>query len=301
MKVSFVVPAYNTSKTISKTLDSIINQEATTIEYEIIVVNDGSPDDLDNVIEKYKNKIKYFKKENGGLSDARNYGVKKAQGEYIVFVDSDDYISTTLLKDIEEYINSDIDLIKWNPVIVDANNNVLKNDKVNGFKQTTGEEGFNTLWSTDPLFVCVWNYAIKRDILIDFPKGKYHEDFAIMPLIILNAKSMVITEKSEYYYVQTDNSIMRGNDNEKQRKRIEDILLHFDNLIAQTEKMNIDKKTKENMGIFGANALLVIIPDLDDDNREFFKNELKKRKISKYIKARNTKQLLKKVLISIKY
>ena len=301
MKISFIVPAYNTSKTIERTLESIINQEQTLLDYEIIVVNDGSPDNIKEAVLNYKDKIKYYEKENGGLSDARNYGVKKSQGEYIIFVDSDDYVSKTLLKDIQDYVKKGVDLIKWEPVIVDEEEKVIKKCSANSFDETSGENGFNQLFGTDPLMVCVWDYAIKRDILIDFPVGTFHEDFAVMPLMILKAKSMVITGENEYYYVQTDDSIMRGNDSEKQRKRLEDTIVHFENLIDKTQKMNIDKKTKENVGIFGANSLLVNIPELDEENKKFFADEIKKRNISQYIKARNIKQLIKKIVLMIKY
>ena len=101
-KISVIVPVYNTEKYIEKCLQSILSQ--TMNDIEIIVVNDGSTDNSENVIkqiEKNNNtkiQIKYFKKENGGLSDARNYGVKKATGKYISFIDSDDYIDKNLYK-----------------------------------------------------------------------------------------------------------------------------------------------------------------------------------------------------------
>lgn len=301
MNVSFIVPAYNTSKTIGKTLDSIIKQDENSLDFEIIVVNDGSPDNLDEVIENYKDKVNYYKKENGGLSDARNYGVQKAQGEYIIFVDSDDYISNTLLKDVEKYIHRDVDLIKWEPIIVDNKEEIIERCNTNSYMEATGEEGFNNLFGTDPLMICVWNYVIKKEILLDFPVGRYHEDFAVMPLIIFKAKSMVITGKNEYYYVQTESSIMRGNNSKKQRKRLGDILHHFDSLIEESNKMNISKKTKENLGIWGVNSLLVNIPELDEENKKYFVKELSKRNISKYIKIRNIKQLLKKIILAVKY
>ena len=93
-KVSIIVPVYNVEKYIDKCLDSLVNQ--TLKDIQIIIVNDGSKDDSIKIIkeyqEKYGNKIKYLEKENGGLSDARNYGIPYAEGEYIAFLDSDDYI-----------------------------------------------------------------------------------------------------------------------------------------------------------------------------------------------------------------
>ncbi len=301
MKVSFIIPAYNVGTTIERAIESAINQKNTKIDYEIIVVNDGSTDNIDEIISKYENRIKYYKKENGGLSDARNYGVEKAKGEYIIFVDGDDYISTSLLSDIEEFINQDFDLIKWSPIIVDNNGKQLKEKSVNNPNNTTGEEAFNLLYGTDPLLVCAWNYAIKKDRVIEFPKGMYHEDFATTPLVLLKSKTVAITDKCEYFYVQTDSSIMRGNDEKKQRKRIEDMLAHFDNLINTTNNMKISKRTKENVGIFATNAMLVIVSDLKGDNKDYYIKELKKRKISKYIKIRNVKQLIKKVFIHVRF
>ena len=103
--ISFIIPTYNAEKTIENTINSILMQEKSDIEYEIIVVNDGSTDNTDKVMQKFNEntKVKYFTKENKGVADTRNYGVNKASGEYIIFVDSDDYISKDLLKDIESY------------------------------------------------------------------------------------------------------------------------------------------------------------------------------------------------------
>lgn len=301
MDISFIIPAYNVRRTIRRAIDSIIDQRENDLEYEIIVVNDGSYDNLAEELDMYGNKIKYYEKENGGLSDARNFGMSKAEGNYIIFVDGDDYISTSMIKDIEEYIKKDVDLIKWSPRLVDENGIEYHSPDVNIFRETTGEEGFNKLFGTDPLLVCTWNYAIKRDKVLEFPKGRFHEDFATTPLMMINCKSFIITDKYEYYYVQTDASIMRGNNYEKQRKRLEDILFHFDNLIRKSQNMNINKITKENVGIFAVNSLLVNFNDIKGENREFFIKELKKRKISQYIKIRNPKQLIKKILLFIKF
>lgn len=169
--ISFVIPAYNSFQTIERAIQSILEQEKTNLEYEIIVVNDGSTDNLDEKMEQYKNfqNIKYFKKENSGVADTRNYGVEKALGNYIIFVDSDDYISTSLLKDIEPYIIQEIDLIKWNPIFVTDTQEELQKCNSVAFDVTTGEQGFNKLFGKDNLIDCLWNYAIKKDIMVKFP------------------------------------------------------------------------------------------------------------------------------------
>ena len=103
-KVSVIVPIYNVEKYLPKCLDSLVNQ--TLDDIEIILVNDGSLDDSRKIAkeysEKYKDKIIYLEKENGGLSDARNYGIPYATGEYIAFLDSDDYIDIDAYKQMYE-------------------------------------------------------------------------------------------------------------------------------------------------------------------------------------------------------
>ena len=301
--ISFVIPAYNAGNTIENTINSILKQKETSLQYEIIVVNDGSTDNLNDIMKKFnENKnIKYFSKENTGVADTRNYGINKSNGEYIIFVDSDDYISESLLKDIETYVKQDIELIKWNSVFVDENKNEISKNVNIAFEKVTGEQGFNLLFGKDNLIDCLWNYAIKKEIMLEFPTGKYHEDFAIMPLIILKAKTMVAIDKYEYYYVQSQNSIMRNTSEKKTRQKLEDKLIHYDNFIKEIEKIPVQKVTKENFLIFATNSLLVVIPELKNENKIWFKKELKKRKIARNIKIRNIKQLLKKIILEIKY
>ena len=301
--ISFIIPAYNAGKTIGRTINSIINQEGTLVDYEVIIVDDGSDDDLREKVEEFKNdkRIKYFYKENTGVSDTRNYGVNQAIGEYIVFVDSDDYISNTLLKDIEPYIEQNIDLIKWKPVVVDEDGNILRKEGSNSFNKVSGEKGFNLLFGKDNFIDCLWNYAMKKELVLEFPNGMYHEDFATMPLIILKAKTMVSINKYEYYYVQSKNSIMRNKNEEMERKKLQDKLVHYDNILIDSKKMSLKKVTKENIAIFATNSLLAVVPELDEENKIWFEKELKARKIAKNIKIRNFKQFIKRIILEVKY
>lgn len=301
--ISFIIPAYNAGKTIERTIKSIINQEGTSMDFEVIVVDDGSDDDLKEKVEEFKGdkRIKYFYKENTGVSDTRNYGVNQAIGDYIIFVDSDDYISKTLLKDIEKYINQKIDLIKWRPIFVDENGNILRKEGSTSFSNVSGEKGFNLLFGKDNLIDCLWNYAIKKELVLEFPNGMYHEDFATMPLIILKAGTMVSINKYEYYYVQSQNSIMRNKNEEMERKKLQDKLVHFDNILKETRKMPLKKVTKENIAIFATNSLLTVVPELDEENKIWFEKELKTRKVAKNIKVRSFKQLIKRIILEVKY
>ena len=301
--VSFIVPAYNVEQTIKKCLDSLLEQEDTNIKYEILVVNDGSTDNTRDVVLSYNTtKIRFFEKENGGLSDARNYGLERAQGDYIVFVDSDDYVSKTLLHDVEQYIDAGIDLIKWNPIWTYEDKTDNRKQPIGEtFENITGEDGFNRLWYKDPLLDCAWNYCMKKEIVCKYPVGKYHEDFATTIYMMMKAKTFTSTDLYEYYYYQSNSSIMRGNDTEKVHKRLVDVLEHFDNYKENIKSLDIKEETKENIMIYATNALLVRVNELDKENKKYFVDELKRRKIYKYIKARNAKQLVKKMMLFFKY
>lgn len=303
-KISIIIPVYNSEETLKRCLNSILEQEYQ--DYEIILVNDGSKDNSEKVILEYSeksNKIKYFSKENSGVADTRNFGIEKATGDYIVFVDSDDYIKNTMFTDIENYINDGIELIKWKGIIVDENENELL--KISGpiFDKTTGEDGFNKLYSEDKFIDALWVYAIKRSIFVDnnfkFTTNTYHEDFGLLPLIIVKAESMVSIEKYNYYYVQTENSIMRGNDYKKELKKAYDSLEQYDNISKAIENYNLEVVTKENIKLFCTNTILLKIELLKKEDQNKYIKEIRKRKMVKNIKVRNIKQLIKRILLGI--
>ena len=94
---------------------------------------------------------------------------------------------------------------------------------------------------------------------------------------------------------------MRNNDKEKTRKKLQDKLTHFDNLIKETSKMNISEYTKQNAAIYFTNSMLASITELDEQNKEYYVQELKQRNVKQYIKIRNFKQLLKRIILEIKF
>ena len=291
--VSFIVPVYNAETTIDKCLKSIFELNKCSVDYEVIVVNDASEDGTANHVakfERYNENLVYIENdENRGISVSRNVGAEVASGDYLIFIDSDDYIEETLLCDIEKYINEGVDLIKWNALITDENYNYIKNDldiedsypsKVK-FDVCSGSEAFNQLFGKDNLLSCVWCYAIKKSIFEKFPEGRYHEDYAKMMLMILKAKTVVSIGKFEYYYVMTGDSVMRNKSMKKLEKKMIDILFNFDKLIKEIEIMNIDKYTKENAEMYAMYSIVVVENDLYGSLKRIFHSELKKRKVRK--------------------
>ena len=280
--ISIIITAYNAEKTIEKCLNSILDTQYN--DYEIILVNDGSIDNTEKIIELFaSDKIKYYKKKNTGVADSRNFGIDKAKGDYITFVDSDDYVASNYFEEIDKYINEGVDIIKRKGIIVSKD----KEEKIKGatFDITTGEDAFNKLCFTDIYLDTLWSYIIKKSLFIDnnlyFEKDRFHEDFGLIPLLILKANKMVSLDNYVYYYVQTDNSIMREKNIDKTIKKAKDALYHYDNILETIESYNLSKFTKENVRIYCTNAILLKVNELNGKWQNWYIKELKKRKIYK--------------------
>lgn len=308
IKLSIIIPVFNAENTLKRCLDSVLQQKDD--ELEIVVINDGSKDLSDEIMQEYKLKypeiISYYKKQNTGVADTRNYGIEKAKGKYIMFLDSDDYIDIHLYNIIKQYIERDIELIKFKLQRVDENNNII--EKVTGpiFEKTTGEEGFKYLYASDVLLDSPCVYVMKKDIFIRnkllFNVGTEHEDFGLIPFVIVLARSMISIDFYGYQYVQSNGSITRNNDYNKTKKKAYDALKQYDEALIKIEKYNINKNTADYLKIYYTNAILLKTETLEDKDQKQYINEIKKRRMIKNIKSSNIKQLLRKIilLLSIK-
>lgn len=304
MELSIIIPVYNTDYQILKQcLESIIKKDQNFL-YEIIIIDDGS-NSINSL--KYKeligdSKIKYIYQENKGVSSARNLGISRAKGKYIMFVDSDDYVDVKLVEKLMPYIDNNVDLIKFKLQRVNENGRII--EKVPGpiFENITGEEAFNIMFSEDVLIDSPCVYLIKRELFTKYDlkfRQTYHEDFGLIPIIILVAKNVVSTPYYLYEYVQSSNSITRNEDYEKTKRRMYDALKHYDNMIEMIKNINLDKRTKENVKIYYTNAILLKLEELKESEKDKYIKEIKKRKMCDNIKVRNLKQLLKKILLKI--
>ncbi len=301
-KISIIVPVYNTKEQLDKCLSSIVSQKDNNIE--AIIVNDGSTDSSEDIIlqyvNKYPNLFYYYKKENTGVSDARNFGLDKAKGDYILFIDSDDYIDEHLIENLKKHMDSNTEIIKFKASFVEQG----KITKIDGpiFNQTTGENAFNLLVGKDIMFDAVWVYLFKKDLFtknMRFRTGTYHEDFGLIPLMVLNAKSVISTDIQGYYYVQTTNSITRNKDYEKTIKSFEDTLLHYDNMLQFISNLSVSKTTKENVKRYYTNAVLLRLEAIKKEDRKQYIKQIKKRRMIQNIKANNLKQLVKRIILDI--
>lgn len=302
-KISIIIPFLNAENCIEKCIENLLRQTYENIE--IVLINDNSSDDSEKLAKKYieNEKVKYYKVEEDtiGNSKARNLGIEKSTGDYFIFVDVDDYIDENLLSNLSKYIDEYYDLVKYKMTFVSENNEIIK--KVDGpiFEGLTGEEAFNSLCFEDVLLDSPCVYLIKKDFFVrenfKFKENTYHEDFGLIPQVILKAKKVASCDKYGYFYIQSENSIMR--DEKKNLKKAYDKLSYYDNIVNCLEKMSISKKTKENVKIYYTNSIIMSLKDLNSNDSNDFIKEIKKRKMQKNIKVRNFKQLIKRIIFSV--
>lgn len=230
MLFSIIVPAYKVEDYIRECVDSILNQ--TYRDFEVILVDDGSPDKCGGICDEYAmqdSRVKVIHKKNGGLSSARNAGLKKATGDYVIFIDGDDYYyDKDCLKDIAFVINkrnSDIILIpmiffytdtnEYKYVDKHYNSELLRKNKDKAIKYALRYDSFKA---------CAWDKVVKREIITDnnlsFLDGVLSEDIDWCASLLTNSKTYDCVERPVYVYRQRANSITHS----VNKKHMTDIL-----------------------------------------------------------------------------
>ena len=231
-KISVIVPVYNTEKFLGQCLGSITNQ--TYKNLEILIIDDGSPDKSSTVYEQYAaqdNRIKIIKKKNAGISAARNTGIQFATGDWVHFIDSDDYLD---LDYYEKMIAATNDI---NPDII-AGGVISQNSNLYNIQYKTRCMLFSTtekFLQTNALKNCtVWRYIFKRDFLIQnnltFTVGKIFEDMLFIPNAIMRASSIVTVPGTNYHYVYNQGSLLnkqQSKNHQIQYKQAEEYVNNF--------------------------------------------------------------------------
>lgn len=220
-KISVIIPVYNVEMYLTKCIESVINQTYNNIE--IILVDDGSTDKSGKICDyfsKRDSRIKVIHKENGGLSDARNVGLQNASGDYIAFVDSDDWLEEDMYECLYNLIyeyQADISMCAANSVDVDgkivgSGRFPDKGKNYENVKVYVDSEILKAhLSKTNDINAGVWNKLYRRNIVdgIEFPKSKLYEDVFTMYKYLDRASKVVKTRSHKYNYFQREDSICR--------------------------------------------------------------------------------------------
>ena len=253
--LSVIVPVYNVEPYLRKCVDSLLNQDLQSEDYEIILVDDGSPDRCGEICDGYAAhyaNVKAVHRKNGGLSAARNTGIEVAQGEYVQFVDSDDYLEPNVLKTLVDKMDSDkLDILRFNYQNVNERYEVFDPYKVsksfvdyrdevcNGLAFLTVRLGFGC-------YAC--QFIIRREMLQGclFKEGIYFEDTEWTPRLLLKAQRVTSTNMMVYNYLMREGSITQSIDEAKKRKVLADKLLLVDSMKSQMQRVG-DKRWFEGM------------------------------------------------------
>lgn len=212
MILSIIIPVFNVEKYVEKCIRSCENQDIPKEDYELIVVNDGSPDGSLAIVERlakeYSN-IKVISQENQGLSAARNTGLECARGEYVWFVDSDDWIEENCLKEMTGKLVDEIDIlqIQFKRAYEDGTIRIPTQKFLDGIH--SGKEATELGLLADPASLSILRFQFLKENDFKFFPGIYHEDSELKSKMVYTAKKIVFHEPPVYYYLKRDsNSIM---------------------------------------------------------------------------------------------
>ena len=298
VELSVIIPVYNTEKYIERCLNSVLNAVNKLKEKsEIIIINDGSPDNSENIIkkfiEKYPDLIKYYKKENAGLADTKNFGIKHAKGKYLSFVDSDDYIDEDFYFDTLSIIqNENIDLLICDWETIDETNS--KNYIVEAKNPKYTDDKWGCIDNMIMPSSC--NKIVRRELFneLNFPDGYIYEDLATTLILFCRANKIKYINKPYYKYYLSEASIMRTSFNEKNLQMIDIFDILFKRL-SKEESISDEEKCKMIYMVFTRRfyeSILEPISKLKFKERYKFVKMLSK-KMKSIIKNVNTNIYLK--------
>ncbi len=274
-KISVIIPVYNVEKYLEKCLESVINQ--TYKNLEIIVVNDGSKDtsgDICDIFAKKDDRIKVIHKINGGLSDARNAGMKIATGDYIGFVDSDDYIAEDMfstLYELAEKHNCEISIVSFYEMM---DNRLLSVQRSGELDVMDKETAIKELLIDTKIQSYAWNKLFKRELFldIDFPVGKNFEDIATTLLLFEKANKIVRLEEPKYYYLRRNDSIVGVRNYKTYADYIEVLLSKYEYLEGKYKELDVYNEYNFIISMIWVYTIIVAfeINDLESKIDEIF-------------------------------
>lgn len=204
MKLSIVVPVFNVGNYVTDFCKSLFPQLE--IDVEVIIVNDGSQDDsislIENYIENYdcEKFITILHQDNAGLSAARNFGTISSRGKYISFIDPDDFVSEDYIRVLLDNLNSDVDILSFNSIIVDSSNKIVKKLTINNHNSEDYEQIMSETFNGGKWYA--WARVYKKEILLKnlFPVGKRFEDLLTVPNLYLLSKKLKSLKNELIFY-----------------------------------------------------------------------------------------------------
>ena len=238
MRFSIIIPVYNVEEFLPKCLDSALRQ--TFADYEIVAVNDGSTDSSMAILELYQKKnkaLRVISQKNKGLGGARNTGIQHASGEYLVFLDSDDYIPDDMLEKLDGYLREyDLDILAFDCDMVDREGRVLQRATLSDYSEHFTKLTQKQFLLLEPTSCTkVYRRTLYTQQNIWFPERLWYEDFATVFRLAPSAKHIGYLKEPLYKYVQHDSSITHS----RNTGRMMEIMTAFDSNIEYYKRIGL--------------------------------------------------------------
>ena len=253
MLFSIIVPMYNAAKSIRLCLESILRHNFD--DYEVVIINDGSTDDSESICRDVTNghdNVFLYTFENGGVGKARRRGIQRARGDFLIFVDIDDFISPDLLKTLSGIIrlHDDVEVIRYHANLInddEGKDHQRYNSDVNLNIPMTGFGALRSWTNLGKKYALYWLFAFKRELfdkVSPMPSLRCYEDVAYIPLLIASAQKVISTDYVGYNYVcDTSDSLTNSQNIDKQRTRAYDFYyayVHATKGICNVPNVNVD-------------------------------------------------------------
>jgi glycosyltransferase involved in cell wall biosynthesis len=276
--ISIIVPIYKVEKEIHRCVDSLLKQKFNDIE--IILVDDGSPDNCPQICDEYAkldSRINVFHKENGGLSDARNFGLLRATGKYILFVDSDDYIDVNTCDNFYNHTMDNIDIIVGDALKIEkGKDSLLGHAEIPNNSILRGREFLKIQLKSNKMNMPAWLNMYRKDFLINngllFKPGILHEDEQWTPRVFLSAESVKYIKYSFYFYIIRDNSITKRKDRTQNGIDLINTCYELENIYQKVQDKELQELLNDNLVSLFFSA--INIGNLYDVKfKQYFKNE----------------------------
>jgi len=279
MKISIIIPVYNVEKYIEKCIRSCMKQDLTSDDYEIIIVNDGTKDRSMDVVNRVivgSNNIKVYTQENKGLSVARNTGLSYAKGDYVWFVDSDDYLEDNCLGTLCGFLDGNLDILQIQYRYTyengapdkDANKTIILGKK-------TGKEVLKNGGVDIPAQFSIYRRNFLLDNNLEFYPHIYHEDVDFKPRAVYYANSIMSYNEVVYNYLQRENSIT----SKRGLKHATDLITISDRIYNFSKNFDIiDVSYFASVISCCINWVLIIIDNLSEEEKKGIFETLKSKK-----------------------
>lgn len=297
--ISVIIPVYNVQKYLNQCIDSVLNQGVKDIE--IILINDGSTDNSGNICDEYAredNRIKVIHKENGGLSDARNFGIKQAKGKYLLFLDSDDYWMEGSLKEVVKCTKDDADIVFLSVgKLFEKTHYITKKFEClskENIKNKSKEEVFQYLARAEKFPVAAWDKLIKKDIIISnnlyFEKGLLSEDIDWTTQLLLLSNKFDVCEVDFYVYrKQREGSITTS----IKLKNVTDMIYILEKWLEKCENGEVDDEVKHSLLALHAYEYIILMGHVysinKNERQELIKQIESLKVLLNYSKNKKTK------------